>query len=273
MINAASITQKVTPQTPGAGRTYDWHWPVFLGVSSAVAQARYGPNTGISCNEGTTAPGAFTINADAGVAVTRLTPGASPGAGWIQHNTRVMWFTEQTVGQLACARACWEHRFTGRYDDPTGVIAGDTGVCITMGTTGAMNGGGGSTNPGAMFGPSDVGKWALRARAVNGAGYSIDEVLSAANTPAPNTYHTSALRVVSGQQGVDPYLVGVIDGVEVTQRYPWTAAGGVLPGPDAYSAANVGYAFGWACNPVGLLATVSVVEVAVIAAETVDGLQ
>ena len=249
----------------GGGRIYV--------LADATAVARGGAAAAQNMTNASSGTSAVDIHADGGAAATRFTPGT--GGHIFKFNDRISFLTERPGGDLKAWNSCWEVRAVFRFDNPTGAVLGDTGVLIGVSTVGYMDTDGATSAAGVKFGPSlGPGALRLRARAINGGAYSVDELVLPSKTPDLTKYNTYALRVVSGLGEQDPYLVGLVNGNEVTDRYPWTAAAAVLPQPDAVSAANVGYLPMVGVRPggAGIIPTASLLYWQIIAAETLAGL-
>lgn len=274
MLRTAGVQGALTPYPQGSGRTFDWRWPKSLGNADAAALMRGGAQTAQNVAGGTSGTAAIGIAAVGGSACTVITTGT--GGAWWTFNDRLSWMTERPGGAVADWNNCMEFRAVMRFDVPTAAVLGDTGVMIICGSgVGAMDSDGATTAPGVKFGPAGPGVIRIRSRVVSGApGYVVDDAVSAANTPDLTKWNMYALRLVTGDPAADPYLVGLINGIEVTARYPWTAAAAKLPGPAAYSAVNVGYQpqFGVRPGGAGIIPTAGVRYLRILAAESLQGL-
>lgn len=175
-----------------------------------------------------------------GVAAVDFKATATPTGFGVAYSRRLSWFTERSGGKLYDGWTCWSFRATLQFDNPPGVITGDCGIVLACGNNNSVNGDGISTNPGVIFGPNNADNITLRARRVNGGAQTVTDVVAAALTPTLTKFNTYDLRIVSGSASSDPVLYGLINGVVVTPRIPWTAAAALLPPPNAV-AGNFGY--------------------------------
>jgi len=270
MLRVRAVTPSPTLQTPGAGRTIDLHWPRDLGNAASFI-ARGGVDSLVqvlTALDGTAVINLVSVN---GMAVTRFASGNGGAVAYMSAN-RITFFTERPVGPLRSSRSCWDIGMIARFDAPTGVIAGDAGVMVNAGASQAINGTGALTQPGIMFGPTAPGVVSVRARRMNAGPLTLNQAIAAPNVPDVTQFHDWCIRIVTGDAEADPYAVCMIDGVEVSARFAWTAAAAILPPPDGFAANNVGYRPSWAARGNGLIANWDVVETYVRAAETVEGL-
>lgn len=223
-------------QLSGAAARLRIYWPDKATDTGYGTVAKLGAQAMQQGATGTAGVGAISNTIYGGVDVVKLLGGAF----WIAPGST--WFTERTGGAVVCDTACVEARLTVGFDNLAGVSPADMGIVICNGgVSNGMNQDGTATNAGVVFGPQNAQTVQLRARAANAGPQTVTETVTAANTPDITKFNTYAIRIVSGSSTSDPVLFGLINGRVVTQRYPWTAAAGVLPGIGQVS----GSATGW----------------------------
>jgi len=273
-LRPSSVTPPAQVQTPGAARTLDLRWPFGMGTGDASFLQRLGQSSGIGVTNSIENTAAWNVVNSLGIAITRANMGATGGAWFYPGATVYSWLTERPGGVVSMTRNCFDFGIVCRFDAPTAALLGDVGVGICCGTNSEMNGPQAApvTNPGVMFGPTGPGAVSLRSRLAGAGPYVVNELLAPTITPDVTEYHDWRLRVVTGSSNFDPYLVGMIDGIEVTQRYAWTAAAGKLPSPSAFAANNTAFKPLWACRAGGNIANWDFAEAYLRAAETVEGL-
>lgn len=271
MLRLSGIQGPVTPYAPGAGRTFEWRWPPYAGQGNATAVGRLG--SGTFQNSATGGTGATVgVGKWGGAPATTITH--APGLSWVSHfNDRISIQTERPGGDLLAWCNCWEVWCLAAFDI-NAAITGDVGAMLHDFSGGYVDRDGDAASAGVKFGPVGPGVVRFRMRAVNAGPYSVDEAVAAAQTPNLSLFNKYAIRCVSGLASQDPYVVALLNDVEVSQRYSMTAAAGKFPAADAVSGANIGYepAFAVRPGPAGLNAGAGLISWGIIAATSLQGL-
>lgn len=251
---------------PGAGASLRLRWPgvlnglVTLGAKFGTGVANYSAGNGGSFSTG--------LILYKGMACWQY---GSNNSAWSWSGvSNFSWMTERPTVPLTLDHNCYSMRMNAAFVT-AGPLTGDYGLLIGCGgnlNNGQMNHFGAATNAGVCFGPTDVGTISLRARATNAGALTLNEVITTGFDTTQ--WHTYELQIVTGSPSTDPVLFGLIDGVVVTPRVPWTAAAGLLPNPQqGQGSAPFGYTFGWT-NQTGLAvgaSNMNVREVLITAAQ------
>lgn len=271
MLGLNGVTPNAAIYPRGAGRWFDWQWPPYAGTVTAAAIGRGGMATYQNASVGGAGATVGTGKV-AGAPCTSINVGA--GSWLVQLNDRIVIMTERSGGDLGEAPACWEFYAIAAFSDPTAPVLGDTGVCIASFSGNYVDTDGATHAAGVRFGPTGPGAAELRMRAINGGAYSVQEAVASVKLPDFTILNRWALRIVGGLATEDPYIVGLVNGAEVTDRYSLTAAAGKFPAPDAVSATSLGYVPFFAVRPggAGIIPNVGLVRYGILGAGSLDAL-